>query len=390
MPISDQGYIRPTYDDLLADRITLAQELFGEDIDTSDASALGKFIRLAVQDLADAYEVQEIIYYSRFPNTASGHSLDRLMPFAQITRNPATRAEHQIKFTGTANHEIEVGFLVGTTGDETFYLVNPVTLDESGIGTGIVQCTELGTVGNVRLGAITEIINPDVDVLSIEHTDIITLGEEEESDVDLRKRFSVTLAGAGSATAAAIRGAVMRVNGVKSCIIVENKNSTTDSDGRPPNSFEVYVYAPEMLDQQIGEAIFSKKPLGIMAHGDTAVTVLDMTGKEQTVNFSHVSEITLYVKVEVAKDSHFELDGVEQIKTALVTYVENLGSGEDVIFTRLYKSIFGVTGVMDVTNLSISTNGTNYSSSNITVGPNEVATLSATNIAVEVSTYADN
>lgn len=90
--VNEQGYYRPTYDELLAGRIAQAQELFGEDIDTSNASPLGKFIRLSVQDLADAYEAQEIIYYSRFPHTATGQNLDRLMPFAGITRNPATRA----------------------------------------------------------------------------------------------------------------------------------------------------------------------------------------------------------------------------------------------------------------------------------------------------------
>ena len=180
--VNEQGYYRPTYDELLAGRIAQAQELFGEDIDTSNASPLGKFIRLSVQDLADAYEAQEIIYYSRFPHTATGQNLDRLMPFAGITRNPATRAEHTIKFTGTANHVVPVGFLVGTTGDEEFFLVNEVTLNDSGVGSGTVQCTELGTIGNVKLGSITEIVNPDVDVSAIEHTGIVPdRGEQERN-----------------------------------------------------------------------------------------------------------------------------------------------------------------------------------------------------------------
>lgn len=389
MPISDKGYIRPTYEDLLEQRITLAEELFGEDIDTSDASALGKFIRLSVQDLSDAYEAQEILYYGRFPNTATGQNLDRLLPFAGITRNPPTRAEHEIKFTGTANHEIELGFLVGTAGSETFYLVNPVTLDESGVGTGIVQCTELGTVGNVNLGAITEIINPDVDVLSIQHISIETVAEDEETDADLRKRFAVAVEGSGSGTASAIRGAVMRVNGVKSCIIIANTGSDADSEGRPPQSFEVYVDAPETADQAVGEAIFSRKPLGIKAVGDTTVTVLDITSQEQSISFSHVAEVVLRIKLTVAKDTHFELDGVEQIKTALISYIESLGAGEDVIFTRLYKSIFGVAGVVDVSELSISKDGGGYLTGNVSISSAQVATLKAENIAIEVTAYED-
>lgn len=390
MPISEQGYIRPTYEDILADRIALAQELFGKDIDTSNTSALGKFIRLSVQDLADAYEEQEIIYYSRFPNTATGQSLDRLMPFAGITRNAPTRAEHEIKFTGTPNYEVPTGFLVGTTKEETFYLVNPVTLDETGTGTGIVQCTELGTIGNVQLGAITEIINPSVDVLSIEHTAIETLGKETETDKELRERFAIAIAGTGSGTPTAIRGAIMRINGVSGCLVVANDTNTTDSAGRPAHSFEVYVYAPETLDQEIAETIFSKKPLGIQCIGDVSVAVQGVFGTTQTIQFSRVEETAMYVKATIAVDEDFELDGVEQIKAAIIEQINKLFVGDDVIFTSLYKQIFSVAGVKDVTYLGLSDDGTSYGSTNITMDESSIARISDANIEIEVTDYEDS
>lgn len=390
MAVNDQGYLRPTYDELLEDRIALARELFGQDIDTSDASTLGKFIRLSVQDLADAYEAQEIIYYSRFPHTATGQSLDRLMPFAGITRNAATPAEHIIKFKGTENCEIPIGFLVGTTGDEEFYLVNPVTLDENGEGTGIVNCTELGEVGNVALGAITEIVNPSVDVSEIEHVGIEAIGKEVESDAELRKRFDLAIQGSGSGTAAAIRGAVMRINGVTGCLIVQNNTDSADADGRPPHSFEVYVYAPEELDQEIAETIFSKKPLGIHTVGDISVVVKDVSGNAQTINFSRVSEVVLYINVTVAVDAEFEIDGTEQIQAALADYINGLSTGDDVIFTSLYKYIFGIAGVRDVPELGISTDGSTYKAQNIAMDESNVARVSVANIVIGVTNYEDS
>lgn len=390
MAVNEQGYLRPTYDEILEERIALAQELFGQDIDTSDASALGKFIRLSVQDLADAYEAQEIIYYSRFPHTATGQSLDRLMPFAGITRNAGTPAEHIIKFTGTANYEVPVGFLVGTTGDEEFYLVNAVVLDENGEGTGLVNCTELGEIGNVALGSITEIVNPGVDVSAIEHIKIETLGKETESDSDLRKRFDLAIAGSGSGTATAIRGAIMRINGVTGCLIVENNTDTADADGRPPHSFEVYVYAPDDLDQEIAETIFSKKPLGIRTVGDVSVEVQDISGNTQTIKFSRVSEVVLYIKATIATDGDFEINGVEQIQTALVDHINALSTGEDVVFASLYKYIFGVAGVRDVTELGISTNGSTYQTQNIAMNESGVARVSAANVVIGVTNYEDS
>lgn len=390
MAVNDQGYLRPTYDEILEDRIALAQELFGQDIDTSDASTLGKFIRLSVQDLADAYEAQEIIYYSRFPHTATGQSLDRLMPFAGITRNSATPAEHVIVFTGTPGYEVPVGFLVGTTGDEEFFLVNPVVLDENGEGTGVVNCTELGEVGNVALGTITEIVNPSVDVSEILHTGIAAIGKEVESDVELRKRFDLAIQGSGSGTAAAIRGAVMRINGVVDCLIVQNNTNQTDVDGRPPHSFEVYVYAPEELNQKIAETIFSKKPLGISTVGDISVEVKDVSGNSQTISFSHVSQNVLFIKATIAVDADFETDGKEKIQNALANYINGLSAGDDVIFTSLYKYIFGVSGVRDVVELGISTDGSTYKAQNIAMDESSVAQISAANIVIGVTNYEDS
>ena len=85
MALDEKGFLRPTYDELLKGRIEQAQKLFGEDIDTSETTALGKFIRLSVYDLAKAWESLEVCYYARFPNTATGASLDRLCPFAGIS-----------------------------------------------------------------------------------------------------------------------------------------------------------------------------------------------------------------------------------------------------------------------------------------------------------------
>ncbi len=389
MAVNEQGYLRPTYDELLEGRIELAKELFGEDIDTSDASPLGKFIRLAVQDLADAYEAQEIIYYSRFPHTATGQSLDRLMPFAGITRNAATRAEHEITFAGTAGYEIPIGFLVGTTGEAEFYLVNAVTLDENGSGKGVVQCTELGEIGNVALGSITEIINPDANVEGITHTAIVTIGDEEESDASLRKRFELAIEGSGSGTLTAIRGAVMRINGVTGCLIVENNTNET-VDGRPPHSFEVFVYAPDTLDQEIAKTIFGKKPLGIKTVGDVSVEVIDDSGSTQVINFSRVTETVVYIKAAISTDRDFELDGVEQIKSALVSHINALAAGEDAVFTSLYKHFYSVAGVRDVTSLGICTDGASYAAQNITIDEDGVARASEATITVEVTNYADS
>lgn len=389
MALDEKGFLRPTYDDILQSRIVQAKELFGEDIDTSEHTALGKFIRLSVYDLAKAWESLELCYYARFPNTATGASLDRLCPFAGISRNPATYAEHTVAFTGEADFNIPVGFLVGSATGVQFYVVNGITLDENGAGSGVVACTEAGEIGNVPLGAITEIVNPDASVFSVKHTDITLLGEDLESDVDLRERFTLAISGSGSSSAESIRGQIMRITGVKNCIVVENAEAVEDADGRPPHSFECFVTAPENTDAEIAQAIFEKKPLGIKAYGSTTVAVTASNGKEVEISFSHTEEIQIHIKMSIAKDERFVEDGANLIKTALIEYIDNLGIGVDVVYTALFAKIHGIEGVRETKALTISSDGSTFGTSNISISAAQTAVVSAENITIEVSDYGD-
>lgn len=54
--ITDKGFVRPSYDEILQTQINRAKVLLGNDIDTSEESVLGKFIRINVFDLNICYE----------------------------------------------------------------------------------------------------------------------------------------------------------------------------------------------------------------------------------------------------------------------------------------------------------------------------------------------
>jgi len=383
--LNEKGYTRPTYDELLTAQETRAKQLFGDDIDTSETTALGKYIRLNVYDLAEAYEVSEKIYYSRFPNTAEGTSLDRLMPFAGITRNPATPARHKVKITGTAGETVEVGFLVDTNDGVTFYLLQDTVIGTNGTVEALFECETAGEIGNVPVGAIVNIVNPDANVDSIQHISVDTEGLDEESDTELRERFVYAVAGTGSGTLNAIRGAIMRINGVYGCVIEVNETDTTDSGGRPARSFECFVQADSSLNQLIGEAIFEKKPVGIKTHGTTSVTVEDEAGIEHTIKFTPASTVTVGIKATIKTNSYYPSNGAELIKANLVEYINNLTNGESVIRTSLYSLIYAVEGVTEVTSLTLAIGTGSYSEQNITCTPAQAARTAEDKIEVTVA-----
>lgn len=386
--LSEKGFYRPSYDYLLKKQIERAKELFGDDIEVTETTVLGKFIRLSVYDISKLYEEMEQIYYARFPNTASGNSLDRLMPFAGISRNLETRAIHKLKLYGEPDSIIEAGFLFSTINDIIFYLINEQTLDSEGKAEVLVECGETGIIGNVKIGSIVNIVNPCAYLDRIEHIGINKLGNAMETDTELRKRFSETIAGSGTGTIDSIYCEIMRTQNVKGCMIIENDTNTEDLDGRPPNSFECYVLGGEDID--IAKAIYLKKPIGIKCVGDITINIMDKGGFEHEIKFSRTNEKDIYIKIHVKVNKLFEKNGTDDIKNNLINCFSSLSNGDNIILTSLYSNIHSVVGVIETSLLELSEDNINFKSANINCNSNEIAVLKKDNINIEVSAYVDN
>lgn len=382
MVLTERGFKRPTYDDLLTAQVNRAKEFFGDDIDVSGQSVLGKFIRINVTDLAKCYELLEDIYYARFPNSARGQSLDRLCVFAGVVRDPATAARLKVKFFGSVGAVIPAAFMI-SGGGLTFYVDTDYTVGEDGTAVCYANCTEAGTAGNLPAGTALTIVNPNPDLEQAELIGINTYGRDREGDTSLRIRFSESIAGAGSATIDAIRGAISRVALVDGVAIVENDTEET-VDGRPPHSFECFVLAPESQDSLIADAIFSKKPLGIKCIGEVEVQVLDEGGKLHTVRFSRTLRKEIHIKVKILVNRYFESDGISQIRNNLSDYINNLANGESVYISSLYGYIHEAHGVINVQNLQISENGEEYFTDDFMVADYEIIRVSSDHIWIEV------
>lgn len=372
MALTDTGYKRMTYDEILSEKIEIAKRLFGQDIDTSELTPLGKFIRLNAYQQALLEETAELIYYSIFPNTATGTSLDRLCVFAGITRNPATRSQYTITITGTAGGIVPSGFLVGTDSGINYATTEAYEIPESGTIDVTAYCEQYGEIGNVDVDEINVIVNPIAEVESAIGTAVITKGEEAESDYVLRERFSAAKEGLGSCNETSITSALLRIPTVTHAGIIVNETDETDADGRPPRSFECYVNGGEEYHEEIAEAIFDKKPIGIVTCGSVSQEILDNGGYPHIIKFSHTANVPVYVHMSIKVDTKFEGDtGKEAIKSNIEAYIDNVGIGNSVVLSSLYGQIHSVTGVQEVTVLELSKNGTEWTTSNITVSQYE-------------------
>jgi uncharacterized phage protein gp47/JayE len=380
MPLTDKGFNRLSYEEILEDITEKLKMLFGDDIDTSDNSTFGKIIGLLSYDSSNNQELAENVYLSHFPKSARGVSLDNVCKILGISRNPATYAKHQITITGEAGTLIEMGFLV-SAGDVVFHTNNNHTIGTDGTVTVEVDCNEAGEIGNVPTGSIDTVVNPIAEVTSITHNEMLEQGKNVETDESLRSRATTSQNNTGSGTLEAIKSAILSVTGVESVYIEENDTNTTTATGLLPHSFRCNVLAPETASHEIAKAIFSKKTAGIPTTGTVTETIIDTGGTPHDIKFSWTNKLHVYVRCELEVNSDYTDASENEIKNNLINKINSLTNGEWLSTTSLYSVVF-VDGVTDVPILETSTNGTTYSTETIGVPLNTVIRIVPDNISV--------
>lgn len=390
--LNGQGYRRKTYDEILKEVENKARELFGENVKLGHKSVIGIILIIMAWFLSLAWQDNEEVYYSGYVSTATDKNLDRLLPNSGIRRNLATYSTGYITITGTARALVPQGFQVATENDWLFETMQDVFLDDLGMALASVHSLETGSAGNVSVGAINVIVNPDANTNAVHNATPTSGGRERETDLEVRDRYYQTIEGLGSTTLPALRSALLKLPAVRSASVTENDTGAVDGNGYPPHSIIAYVLGGD--DQEIAETIFRNKPAGIQPYGDIEKTVFDDGGHPKLIRFFHAEEVRVFIKLSVARSSLFPIDGDVQLKNILVRHIggEDAGSaayagltlGEDVVYSRLISQVFKVAGIEDVA-LSVSKDGVTYTESNILVGDNQIAQISFMDIEVTYS-----
>lgn len=384
MGLTSTGYRRRTLEEILDAKISKAKELFGENINTEENTALGKYIRINAYDQYIVEEAAEAIYYSIFPQTATGQSLDRLGWLVGMTRNVATPSRYKVKVTGVSGATVALGFLVSTESNLNFYNTEDTVIGSDGTTEIIVECVEVGTLGNVAATDIKKIVNPSAMIETVEGISVVHFAKDGESDYDFFKRFEIVREGKGGCTIASIVSALTNIDTVQSAYVFVNESATETVDGIPPKTIACYVNGGEEKHQEIAEAIFDKKPIGVATYGDHSASVSYGGLSDYVVNFSHSKEVKLYVKIEpFITNTEYQESGNRDIKDNIATFIEKLGIGKPVITTAFYGQIYSVAGVVSAI-VTISTDGESYSADNIEILPYENCSLAELRINGEV------
>ncbi|MDF2611355.1 MAG: baseplate protein [Lachnospiraceae bacterium] len=162
-----------TFENILADMLSRVPS----DVDKREGSIIYDALAPCAYQLAQTYFNLNNFIDLVSGDTAVGEYLDRVVADYGITRKAATYAIRQIETNGP----VGIGTRWGLA-DTTYIITELVSANVYK-----AQCEQLGEIGNTYNGQLENIDN--VNGISATLTDIITSGEDEETDDNLRLRF---------------------------------------------------------------------------------------------------------------------------------------------------------------------------------------------------------
>lgn len=377
--LSDKGFKRKRYDDILQSMFDQAKQLFGENISLTERSPLGLFLRVVAWSLGLLWQLAEKVYNSAFVDTAEGTSLRHVGKYIGISELKEDYSRGEVEITGDPGKTRLRGFRVGTESGVMFETISDVIIGETGVAIAPVKAVEPGQRGNVPAGTITKIINPEAGIKAVTNPERTAGGRDKETDLDFRKRYDRSVSRGGSSTVESIVATLLELHGVRDCIVQENDTEETVNDV-PPKTLAPVVFGGD--DQEIAIAIFQSKAGGIRSWGENEITVKDSKGYEHVIGFSRPEVVPIYVQAILTTNAHFPVDGLRLVRREIIKHIggqdeddvlyNGLGLEEGVVHSRLISAIYQVAGIKDV-DLKIGTTPDNLGTTNVPIGSREVA-----------------
>ena len=255
------------------------------------------------------------------------------------------------------------------------------------VNLGITKVRTVGEVVAVEAGVIEQPANTIYTILtpmlgwdSVINPVAATPGEDRETDEELRLRFRNGKFDRATNTYDAIYSALINLDNVTEVTIYENDTSVVDGNGVPAHSFLPIVSGG--LSQDIGNAIWENKPTGILSYGNTSVNVTNIQGGTHIVSFSRPNPVVIYVSMDITTDVNFPANGNDLIRSNLISYFQaNFGTGDDVIYSRLYTPINSVPG-HQVNTLTVGTSPSPVGMVNVPINFDSIASLISINISI--------
>jgi uncharacterized phage protein gp47/JayE len=388
MAIADLFYLNasglsvPDYPTVLEEMKSAYRGIYGADVYLEADSQDGQWIAIMSLAIFDTMQVAAQVYNSFSPATAQSDALSRNVKINGIARRVATFSTVDLRIIGQSGTTIINGIAEDSLGQK-WAIPGTVVIPSTGDLTVTATSTVIGAI-NAAANTITKIATPTLGWQTVNNPSAAAPGIPVETDAELRRRQTQSVAIPAQSVLDGIIGAVASLDGVGRYRGYENDGDVTDANGIPAHSISLVVEGGTA--QSIAETIATKKTPGTGTYGTTAVTTADKFGMENVINFFRPTNATISVEVTVDALTGYISSYADLIKAAVVASLTNLDIGDDVLITKLYvpANLPGTDAgaTFDLTQIRIKKNSGSWVTTNIALAFNEIAICSTANVTV--------
>lgn len=384
--VDETGFHYPPYNDILEDYINDMQTIYGTGIYLGSDSMDYQFLAIQARKLYDAYQACEIAYNAHSPKTSIGTGLDWVVAINGLARKRPTRSIVTLTLTGTAHTVIESGIVADAQGI-MWDLPEQVIIGDNGTVDTQATCREYGVI-TAAANTITKIMTPVSGWTSVTNASEATVGSVTETDASLRARQAESTALPSRSILQGLLAALKSINEVGRCMVYENDTNSTNADGIPAHSICCIVEGG--TDQEVADIIQKKKAPGVYTHGTSSVVVVDSDNISQTIRFSRITYVDIDVQVNITSRAGYVSTIPDEIKTAIVNYLDSFSVGTDLAPSLLWMVAQQVNKDIanpqfSVSSITAGRHGQTLSTSDVVIAFNEAARGRAANITVNVS-----
>lgn len=445
------GFSPKTIEIIIADLKGQIAYYFGTSVDT-DNGVIARLIGIVAERYAELWELAEMIVSSQDADKATGIYQDAVAMLIGALRIEAAYSTVTLTLTGTPTTVVPAGqrihtastiqyFLTATSGTITavsaWLTATAYTVGQRvTTAAGVYQCVTAGTSvtspsGTLAAGtrifpdtsgtlvwrwlgtgtgaidvagqAVTQgavlAVSGDLQVIDtpvggwtfLDNVLDATPGYDTQSDEAFRLTREAELSQAGTATADAIRAAILTITGVTSCTVFVNETDVTDGFGLTPHSVEALVRGG--ADTAIAAVLLAQVAAGIHTAGNTSATATDSQGNVHTIGFSRPVIVNIGASLLVTKDpAVYPTNGDLLVKQAIVAAGNARLAGYDAVSSAVLGWAFTALGVLDVPALPLissalapSTPATPTVSTTITITSRQLANYDTSFITVTSS-----
>ncbi len=322
--INENGLTIKTQNELTSEVTTKLKNIYGSDINLAPDSPDMQLVMIYVLASLDVLQLLVEVNNSFDPDRAIGKILDQRVQLNAIQRKAGTYTIQpvtiQISEPTTLyglDQSIEEVYTVADDAGTEFQLGTTVTLPSAGFYSLVFQASEIGKT-EVLINTITNPVTVNLSVVSINNpTGPISLGQDEETDIQLRQRRQRSTAISGLGWKDSLEAALYNINGITDAKVYENKTSANpDAFGIPSHSIWVIV-SGTYSDAEVAQAIYTKRNAAAGMKGDRVANITQKDGSNFVVQWDDVSTEEIFIELEIEKiDPTLPID-IDAIKNKL-------------------------------------------------------------------------